>query len=350
MVCFLRRGVVGASVAIAVAIGWHPARADDSLAQARAAVDASDYMTAKSALASALASGTNGPDEVVEIYRLQGIVAGALGDAKAATEAFKYLLALSPKATLPAGTSPKISKPFAAASKFFASHDPLKVKTETASDPPSVTLVVVSDPLAMVMKARVWASVDGKKEKEKTLDGGGKDKITVELPRGKRLDLRVAAVDEHGNRLVELGSADVPIVVVGGGEDKPKPTERVADKPVEQAPKPRAARPLYLRWWMWAGAAAVIGGAGTYFGVDAVLAKQDLDALNADSVHHRFTEAQDVESRGHRDVWFANIGWGLAGALAIGAGVLYITEPHTETRMSIAPTHSGAAIVFGGAF
>jgi hypothetical protein len=329
---------------MAVAIGWHPARADDALAQARAAVDASDYMTAKSALATALASGTNGPDEVVEIYRLQGVVAGALGDAKAATDAFTHLLALSPKATLPAGTSPKIAKPFAAAGKYFASHDPLKVKTETASDPPSVTLVVVADPLAMVTKVRVWAAVDGKKEK--TLEGEGKDKITVELPHGKRLDLRVAALDEHGNRLVELGSADVPIVVVGG-EDKPK--TKTQAKPVEPA-EPRAARPLYLKWWMWAGAAVVIGGAGTYFGIDAVLAKRDLDALNADSVHHKFTEAQDVESRGHRDVWLANIGWGLAGALAIGAGVLYITEPHTETRMSIAPTRSGAAIVFGGAF
>jgi len=345
MLCFPRRGVVGAILAIGFAISWRPAHADDSLAQAKAAVDASDYMAAKSALAAALAGGGNGPDEMIEIYRLQGIVAGALGDAKAASDAFTRLLALSPKATLPAGTSPKIAKPFAVAGKYFASHDPLKVKTETAADPPSVTLVVVSDPLAMVAKARVWASVEGHKEKK--LDATGKDKITVELPPGKRYELRVAALDEHGNRLVELGSGDEPITIVV--EDKAKPAPVVERRPVEPA-KPGATRPLYLKWWMWAGAAVVIGGAGTYFGIDAVLAKQDLDALNADSVHHRFTEAQDVESRGHRDVLLANIGWGLAGAIAIGAGVLYITEPHTETRLSIAPAKSGGAIVFGGAF
>src|SRR4051812_5511561 len=62
--------------------------APDPLAQARAAVAASDYVAARPALVAALEAGGRGPDELAEIYRLTGVVAAALGDARAATDAF----------------------------------------------------------------------------------------------------------------------------------------------------------------------------------------------------------------------------------------------------------------------
>ena len=85
--------------------------ADDPLAKARQAVAESDYVSARPVLVAALQAGGHGPDAVAEIYRLTGIVEAALGDARAATEAFTRLLALSPRAALPAGTSPKIKRP-----------------------------------------------------------------------------------------------------------------------------------------------------------------------------------------------------------------------------------------------
>src|SRR4051812_37114478 len=60
----------------------------DALARARQAVAESDYSAARPALSAALDGGGRGPEELIEIYRLTGIVAAALGDAKAATDAF----------------------------------------------------------------------------------------------------------------------------------------------------------------------------------------------------------------------------------------------------------------------
>jgi hypothetical protein len=63
-----------------------------------------------------------------------------------------------------------------------------------------------------------------------------------------------------------------------------------------------------------------------------------------------FTEAQDLESRARREALFCNIGLGAAGAFAIGATILYLTEPRMETRISALPTRGGATVVYGGTF
>jgi hypothetical protein len=343
-------------MALAVLLALGRAVEAGPIDDAKVAVDASDYLKARAALTEALASGADGRDELAEIYRLSGIVAGALGDAKASTAAFQRALALSPKIELPPGTSPKIARPFAQAQGLAKQSAPLEIKSETEADPPSVTVVVASDPLAMIARVRVLAVVDGKPEQ--TFDRLASERTTVELPAGARLDVRVAALDEHGNRLAELGSRAVPIVILGkaappppGGGGKvaagappPRPPERPARPP----------RPLYLKWWMWGASAALFGGAAVYFGIDAVLAKGDLAELNGSSVEHTFDEAKDVEARARRDVLLTNIGWGAAGVFAVGATILYLTEPRPvrgERRLSVAPVRGGGgAIVLGGRF
>jgi len=191
------------------------ARADDEpLDQARKDVDSSDYDAARGHLSAALDAGTAGPDELAEIYKLTGIVEAALGNAKEATAAYAKWIALEPKAKLPPGTSPKLTRPFDAARKRPAK---LELKTETSAEPPTVTLVIGSDPIG-IARARVVVSADGKKEQELEHTGGttssrpqaGGWKIQIELPRGKRLDLRVEALDAHGNRIAVGFAAPVP--------------------------------------------------------------------------------------------------------------------------------------------
>jgi len=101
----------------------------------------------------------------------------------------------------------------------------------------------------------------------------------------------------------------------------------------------------------------VFAGAATYFGIDGLLAKSDLEALNADSPNHSFDEAKDLESRAKRGFLFSNIGYGVAGALAITATILYLTEPDNPSpensggsRVTAVPLDGGGAIVFGGHF
>ena len=305
--------VRGLAALAVVALVAGTARADD-LADARAAVDASDYFAARGALDKALADGKASPEDLADIYRMQGIVDAALGNSAAATTAFGKWLALDPKAALPQGTSPKITRPFTAAENQAKSRVPIKVKTETTADPPSVTLVIVSDPFMMIAKARVYVRVDG--GKEQTLEGTGHKKIAIDLPKGKRLDLRVQALDESGNRVAELGTTDVPIVIVEPEQPGRQLVVKKHTEPKVLVHRDEHPRPLYARWWLWTGVAVAIGGGATYVGLQARDETDQLAQLNANSFDHRYTEASSLESDAKRDAMIFNIGVGVAGAVA----------------------------------
>lgn len=324
-------------------IAW----ADEPLAQARKAVAESDYVAARPVLAAALDAGGNSPEDTAEIYRLTGIVDAALGDAKAATEAFKHLLALSPKATLPVGTSPKITRPFEAAARSFSSSPQLELKIETEAAPPTIILVVLSDALGMVAKAHVVYSVDRGPERTKVVVAS--ERTEIALPEGQRIDARVTALDRHGNRLVEIGSQEVPIVIVGPAG--PAPVATRPDAPVVGTPR-SPGPPVYRRWWPYAAASGVFAGAAGYFAWQVRSDANELERLTADSARHTFGEAKAVEDRGRRNALFTNIGLGVAGAFAIAAGAMYVFSPREtfETRVSAVPVPGGGAFVLGGKF
>jgi hypothetical protein len=342
--------VIGVIAALVIACP-SPARADDqAIADARAALDKSDYLGARDALTRALASGDNGRDALVEIHRMTGIVAGALGETAAAEASFERMLSLAPKAELPAGTSPKITKPFAAAKARAKKAKPLEIKATTAAGPPAVTVTIASDPRQMIERVRAVARVDG--GREETNEQPADAKVVIELRAGARIDVWVVALDAHGNRLAEIGSSEVPLVIVG--EDaKPPPGDGAEPRPTPVPPTPegpRKPRPLIAKWWLWGGVAVVFGGAAGYFAYDARKAVDELDRLNADSSNHSFTEAKDVESRARRDVLFANIGFAVAGAAAITATILFLTDPgparpERRTAVTPVPLADGGAVV-----
>src|SRR5262245_13047563 len=96
-----------AAVVVVMTIGAAASADNKDLARARKFVDASDYANARVPLDKAMVAGDASPEDLAEIHRLTGIVEGALDNVEASRLAFKRLLAMSPKATLPAGTSPK---------------------------------------------------------------------------------------------------------------------------------------------------------------------------------------------------------------------------------------------------
>ena len=320
-------------------------------------------MAARNDLVAALNAGSADPDQLAEIYKLSGIVEAALGNAPASTAAFAKWLALDPHAELPAGTSPKIMRPFEAAAKKKPGK--LELKPETSADPPHLALVIESDPLKLVARARVFVSVDGKPEK-KLEAASRKGKLELDLPKGKRLDVRVEALDEHGNTVALVGSRDVPIVITGAeaapeasglrpqasGPEKPVATSVDASTKIEAHGDEVHERSIALEWWLWGGVAVAFAGGATYFGLQARSDADELRKLNADSQNHQFSEAQAVQSRADRDAMLFNVGMVGAGVLAIGAGILYVTEPkaRAETHVTAVPTPGGAAVVLGGAF
>jgi tetratricopeptide (TPR) repeat protein len=339
------RLVVTAALVIAMR---SPAHADDAgLARARAALDQSDYLAARDALSKTLAAGDSDRAALVEIYKMTGIVAGALGERDAATEAFERMLALDPKASLPAGTSPKIARPFAAAQAYFRKHERLAITVDTTASPPAVIVTTTSDPLAMIERVRAIARIDGGRDEANEQPA---DKVvTIELRAGKRIDVRVVALDAHGNRLLEVGTEDVPVVIVADAATK-QPADVPRDRVTPAPAKPARQRSLIAKWWLWGGVAVAFAGTAGYFAYDARAATDELDRLNADSSNHQFTEAMDVEKRARRDVLFANIGFGVAGAAAIIATILFLTEPGDPPRersitATPVPVQGGGAVV-----
>jgi hypothetical protein len=337
-----------ALVALLVALAIRDARADDALAKARAAIDELDYSAAQVELESALRKGDNSPEQLLDVYRLTGIVAASLGDTKAAVAAFERLLSISPKATLPPGTSPKISKPFATALGKAKDRPGLSVKPESASEPPSLTLVVENDSLGLVVRGRATFVVDG--GKEQTLEADGKDRITIKLPIGARIDVRAVALDQFGNRIVEIGSKEVPIVINGKAPEivkTPKVTKAAAPRP------PRSPRSWYFKWYLWTSVAVLSATGATYFGIEARSGARDLDVLFENSVNHRAGESVALEDRVRRDVLFTNITLGATAVFGLGAAILYLTEPRSEAHpktVTVVPVEAGGAVVVGGRF
>jgi hypothetical protein len=323
----------------------------DALGDARKAVEGSDYLNARPLLETALKAGNADPEDLAEIYKLTGVVEAALGNAQPSQQAFARWLALVPKGSLPAGTSPKITRPFAAAQQQAKKDGPLSAKAETSDDPPSVTLVVVNDPRKMIVGAKVYFVTDRKAEQ--TLEAEGKDKVTIELGLGKRIDLRLHAVDQYGNRVVELGSKDVPLVITSSGKAKPIDS---ADRELlvqHKKHEPAKPRPLVLQWWLWGTAAVVATGVGGYFAWQTRSDINRIEYLNANSLAYHWSDEQAVERSARRNLLVTEIAGGVAGAFALGTIILFVTRPtstESELRATVTPTRGGGAVVFGGHF
>jgi hypothetical protein len=331
------------------------AAADDELDKARSAVESSDYDAARAALDTALHAGDASPEDLAEIYKLTGIVQGALGDTDAATKAFAAWLELDPKGKLPDGTSPKIGRPFRTASdQAKKKKTAVDVKAVTATLPPTITLVVGNDPSHLISKARVIVVADGKAEQ--TIDG--KPGVAIDLPHGGRLDVRALALDEQGNHVFEVGSKTVPLVITGAETDDERERRLARDVKVVKREERRAPvapakpRPWYFRWWAWGGAAVVMTATTAVFAYETHSDLDEIAQLNRNSLDHQWHDEQVVEERANRNLLIADIAAGATGVFALGATILYLTRPHVLESAPVAavPMRGGGQIVIGGRF
>jgi tetratricopeptide (TPR) repeat protein len=306
---------LSAILALVLVLGWapRPAHGNARLAEAKAALDELRYDDARKLLQEALEDGGSGPEELAEIYRLSAQVAAALGDDAAAQGYFAHMLAIDPKFNLPAGTSPKIGEPFAAAKSQLGGRS-LRCRYDVDPAGPAVAVYADADPMGMVASVRVRWTGEQSGQGEAASDRG--PPYIVPLPPGERLEVTIDVLDRWGNRLTELG-ADAPIVVEpgrkkGGGGGK----------------KGGGGRPLYARWWLWGSVTVVAAGAGTYFGFDVMKAQDEIEDLNRKSVEMppvSFSEAKAVETRGKRSALLANVSFGVAGAAAVVTVICLVT-------------------------
>lgn len=325
---------------IAVYATPSPARADESrhLAEAREALGALRYEQALHALEKALYAGKNDPGSVRSIYRMLGEIHAALGDRNQAERAFRNLLALDPTAELDRGTSPKIARPFASARERIGAQGGIEARCTTDEVRSSVTLDVASDPVDMVAGVRVTYRREGGSEQILESRAGAR---SVRVPGDERVTLVCAAIDEHGNRLIEIGSWDRPLVLE-------PPADALTDA-APAAPVERRSPPFYGRWYVWGTAAVLAGGAGGYFAWQVREDQAELDRLNDASADHSFSEAEEIERRGKRNALIANVAFATAGACVIGAVISLLLEPgapagERPTALVPLPVERGAGV------
>jgi len=334
---------------LALAGSARTARAENPhLARARTEKLALDYDKALESLRLAIETGDNDPDTLVEIFRLRGEIQAGLGRSEAATESFEYLLALEPEFAFPAGTSPKVLEPYHLARAFLNQHGPLSVRFEPAPGaPPAVRVAVESDPLHMVAGASAtYRLPDGKRGVARTL---GAESLRIELPPGDEIAVIAWVFDEHGNRLVTVGSEAAPLWV-----RTRTPAKTV---PPYVRTRPPGRRPIYARWYTWAGTAVLAGAVGTYFGLEKLDADREISDRNDETGFvHEFSENEPIEKRGRRAALIANISFVAAGAAALTAAILLVRgDPRpraSEPRAAIAPllTPGGAGLSWSTEF
>lgn len=265
------------------------------LERARAEIERLRFDRALEALDAALRAGDNAPSQLAEIHRRLGEVSAVLGLADVAVDHFEHWLTLVPDAQLPDGISPKIVQPFDDARRARAAQPALRAHAEAATRPPSVTLVVESDPLAMVAGARALLRPGGVVERR-----GVGAPLTIPLPDG-RVEVALSAIDRWGNRLVDLA----PLVV---------------------APAPPRRRPFIARWYTWGAATLAAAAVGAGLCGAAASAQNELSRDTASSNSYDFSTVRALERSARSEALGCNVSFALAGGLAVTTIALGVVE------------------------
>jgi len=342
------RMVAGACLLL-LALGGVTAEAGNvHLARARAEIEKLQYDSARGSLERALKSGRSTPAETREILLLAAEVAATLGDRAGAERHYRLLLSLDPAAQLPPGASPKLARPFAAARTAMRGRGAITVRPEQAGGAsPTVTLVVVSDPLELVAGARAQCRTPSGAVSTHVAHGSGR--ITLSLPRAPRVEVLLSAIDRHGNRLVDVGP-----FVVGGPAEAAGPTGPVGALPVgPDTPPPGPRAPLFPRWVLWTGAVtALFVASGITFGVLAERTQDDIDRIAANSRQHTYSQLLAAKRRGDWEAIVANASFGAAAAGALVITTYYLVRFHRRTKARVigVPAPAGAWLRLDASF
>lgn len=299
-----RRLAVAAAALIAQAL---PARADD-LDRVKQLEAQLEYDQALAVVEQLLARGGATPSACGELHWLAGRLAAGLDRSELAERHFAIALALVPTATLPAGTSPKIIAPYAAAKSRSR---PL---TATARRTRRAIRLIVDDPLGIAVSAAVVVADDRRTEvvARGSLEVALADGITP---------LEVAALDASGNRLW-----------VG----------RAPELTVHKVAPPA----IYKRWYLWGGIGAAALASGGFAAWRTQAAQSEWDRLRAEGGHD-FSTLERIEQRGRRWAAVANTSFAAAGAFGIATVlclVLVKPPPSDSDLVELVVQPSGVAV------
>ncbi len=305
-------------------------KAEEQLANLR-------FDEARNTAKSALKEGSRGPSEVVDLYMLLGQVSASTGKESDAVNFFHNALSIDIDATLPSGSSPKLSEPFDKAKSRLEGASPITLEFKDKGGG-RVIVKITSDPANLVGGAALLYSQDGKEEIKK---GRGRNTVKMKIPEGAS-NARIAAVDFHGNRLND------PVDLGQSGSGSGEATTVALGTKTDEAP----GRPLFSRWQLYAGLAVGAALGGGYYGFKSRGFIKDAEALEDGT---EFSEAQRLEDLAKEKALYANIGFVAAALLAGTSYWVYSsnagkkeTPPTTTTSLTPYLTPEGAG--FSAAF
>ncbi|MBL9017316.1 MAG: hypothetical protein JNL83_24220 [Myxococcales bacterium] len=285
---------------------------DRLLADARAAEAALDYEKALALVERLISTGAAVyPAAFVELELTAGRLSAGLDRVQQAEDHYARALAIDPAATLPAGTSPKLTAPLDAAR---ARTTPLKLSVIAVDG--AVSFLVDADALGLVRG--IALTINQPDGTGRTLVERGATRLAV--PKDATA-VEVAAIDAHGNTVWK----GVP------------PEPRIMPPPIVT----RAERPgVATRWSTWAIATGVVLGAGAFSAWRFNVAQNEWNTLRDEPDMHDFSELTAVEHRGRRWGLAANIAFGVATAAGIATVVLYYRQ-RSGSRVIVSPTGVG---------
>ena len=291
----------------------------DEIAEGRRLQASLDYDRALAVVEQAIAHGGAAPGRLADLHVLAGELAAGLDRAAAAEDHFARALALRPATALPAGTSPRLTGPFAAA----RARGVPALQVSATVQQGLVTLAVGADPLGLVVGISVH-----------TVDSHGAHAEVSE-----RAALRVVVAP--GGSVVEVAALDA----VGNRVWVSAPST-ASPAPSPRPPPPPSPRARHASAIPWAVATGVVLAGAAACGWRERVAQDDWNTLRATNAPS-FRALTVLEDRGRHWAFAADLGIGVAAATGVAAAILW-WRGRGDAAFAPLVTPSGGGLVYGG--
>lgn len=299
------------------------------LDKAKQQIEQLNYLEAQQLLFEVVQSGQATPEQMAQAYFNLGIVEAALDHDVEATDSFYLALMLQPSLLFPSGGSPKIRERLNAARSRVTEVGVLEVRANVLGG--ELHVHVDNDPLKLIKRIEVVkTNVDDKMSTTKL----SKDDLSTDMDGSVRA-AQVVLYDEAGNQLKII---DVDL----SGKTDAQPSAAVMSPPS-----------VWKSWGLWAGVAGGLALGSTYFIMESSSISGEIDDAQNDPEPDPIEIARLEDDR-DRVALYGLVGYSLAGAAAVTAGVLLITGDDGEAKSdestgaeasfipSFSPRHVGA--------
>jgi len=251
----------------------------DELDLSKRLFDQMEYRRALKVLNQALKSPDNGPDELVEAYRIKGLCLSAVGKPDEAVFVFKKLLSINPsyKSSVKWSVeiSPKLVAPFYQAVEKMRNMGCIAMKhippgPTTTLGGLKLNVALLSDPLNLVKSIRFrFQKESDERERRVVVKVDGTGSVPVLLPSGFKavgISYFFEAVNEHGGVLSRIGSKKEPFRLgmepILATMPPLTPVGRKDGVGGDGTILKKEAR-WYQSWWFWTVVGVAVAGAAT---------------------------------------------------------------------------------------